>query len=75
MIVEIPISAGTLAGALAKMRTWLDHNRSAPVLSQTKKRADADIVLVRAEFNDAAEAEAFRLAFDADRPELSDAAA
>ena len=75
MIVEIPISAGALAGSRAKMQTWLDHNHSAPVLFQTQKSAEADIVLVRAEFNDAAEAEAFRLAFDADRPELSDVAA
>jgi hypothetical protein len=36
MIAEIPISAATLAGTLANVRSWLDHNHCEPVRSDTK---------------------------------------
>ena len=64
MIVEIAISAGALAGALANMRSWLDHNHCAPVLFRTKSGEQPDIILIRVEFEADADATAFRLAFD-----------
>ena len=75
MIVEIPVSAGALADALANMRTWLDHNHCEPVLFRTRKSQDADTVLIRVEFKEDTGAEAFQLAFNGNGTELSNAAA
>jgi hypothetical protein len=68
MIVEIPTNAAELADMMSAMRDWLDRNHCTPVHFETKSH----IVLIRVEFNEAADAEAFRLAFKANQ--LADAA-
>ena len=72
MIVEIPVSVAKLADTMRAMRTWLDNAHCTPVLFQTKSGEQPDAILVRVEFDDDADAEAFRLAFKSN--ELSDAA-
>ena len=62
MIVELPISAATLAGTLANMRNWLDHNRCEPVRFETKS-GERGTVVIRVEFKADSHAKAFRLAF------------
>ena len=62
MIVKIPISAATLAGTLANMRTWLDHTRCEPVRFESRS-AEPGTVAIRIEFKAASDAQAFRLAF------------
>ena len=62
MIAEIPISAATLAGTLANMRSWLDHNRCEPVRFETKS-GEPGTVVIRVEFKTDSDAQAFRLAF------------
>jgi hypothetical protein len=74
-MVEIPIGAGTLAGALANMHNWLDANRCTPVLFQTTSGEQPGVILIRVEFEDEADAEAFRLAFDAGASDHSNVAA
>jgi hypothetical protein len=68
MIVEIRVSAAELADTMSAMRDWLDAYHCTPVRFETKSHT----VLIRVEFDDAADAEAFWLAFNAN--ELSDAA-
>jgi hypothetical protein len=75
MMVEIPIGVGTLAGALANMRNWLDANHCTPVLFQTTSGEQPGVILIRVEFDDDADAEAFRLAFDAGASDHSEVAA
>ena len=60
--MEIPISAATLGGTLANMRTWLDHNHCEPVRFETHSRKPGSVV-IRVEFKSDGDAEAFRLAF------------
>jgi hypothetical protein len=60
MIVEIPIGSAALAGTLANMRSWLDHNRREPVRFETKG-GEPGVVVIRVEFKDDSDAEAFRL--------------
>ena len=70
MIAGIAISAATLAGTLANMRSWLDHNRCEPVRFVTIS-GEPGTVIVRVEFKTGNDAEAFRRAFD---PGASDTA-
>jgi hypothetical protein len=65
MVVNIPIRAADLAGTLSAMRDWLDNAHCTPVLFQTKGGEQPGAVTILVEFNDAADAEAFRRAFDA----------
>ena len=74
MIAEIPISAATLAGTLANMRSWLDHNHCEPVRFETKS-GEPGIVVVRVEFKSDSDAQAFRLAFATGAPETTVVAA
>lgn len=71
MIVEIPVSVASFAGELANMRDWPDANHCTPVRFETKSQ-EPGVVLIRVEFNEADDAEAFWLAFNAN--ELSDSA-
>jgi hypothetical protein len=75
MIVEMAISADTLAGALANMRNWLDANRCTPVLFQTKSSEQPGVILIRVEFAGGADAEAFRRAFDVGASDVPSVAA
>jgi len=68
MIVEIPVSVASFAGELANMRDWLGANHCTPVRFETKSQEPGVIL----EFDDAEDAEAFWLAFNAN--ELSDSA-
>lgn len=74
MIVEIPISTGSLAGFLANMRNWLDHNACTPVLFQTESQ-EPGTILIRIGFAAINDAERFRKAFGADSPDIAGAAA
>ena len=74
MIAEIPISAATLAGTLANMRSWLDHNRCEPVRFETKS-GEPGTVVIRVEFKTDSDAQAFRLAFATGGPETTVVAA
>ena len=62
MIAEIPINAAALAGTLANMRNWLDHNRCEPVRFETESGEPGNLV-IRVEFKTDSDAQAFRLAF------------
>jgi hypothetical protein len=74
MVVEIPISAASLADTMGRMRGWLDEHQCTPVLFATKSK-QAGSVLIHVEFADAADAAAFQAAFGPAEPEASAAAA
>jgi hypothetical protein len=64
MIVEIPISAADLADTMGAMRDWLDTAHCTPTRFETQRGEEPGAVMIRVEFNEGAEAEAFRRAFD-----------
>jgi len=74
MVVEIPISAASLADTMGRMRGWLDEHQCTPVLFATKSK-QAGSVLIHVEFADAADAAAFQAAFRAAKPKAPAAAA
>jgi hypothetical protein len=63
MVVEIPISAASLADTMSRMRSWLDKHYCTPVLFATKSQQPGS-VLIHVEFADAGDAAGFRAAFD-----------
>jgi hypothetical protein len=63
MVVEIPISAASLADTMGRMRGWLDDHHCTPVLFATTSKQPGS-VLIHVEFADAGDAAAFRAAFD-----------
>jgi hypothetical protein len=77
MTVEIPLSVADLAGTLGVMRDWLDENQCTPARFETRSAEQPGAMLIIVEFRESAEAEAeaFRLAFDAGGSERSDVAA
>jgi hypothetical protein len=74
MVVEIPISAASLADTMGRMRSWLDEHQCTPVLFATKSK-QAGSVLIHVEFADAADAGTFQAAFGPAEPEASAAVA
>jgi hypothetical protein len=74
MVVTVSARAASLAGTLANMRSWLDHNHCTPARFEMQTE-EPDTVLIRVEFRGDAEGEAFRLAFDGNAPDLSGVAA
>jgi hypothetical protein len=73
MVVDIPISAASLADTMGRMRSWLEKHQCTPVLFATKTE-QRGAVLIRVEFADAADAVAFQVAFGAAEPEAPAAA-
>ena len=74
MIVQIPITTANFAGAMSKMRSWLDHNHCDRVRFYTHS-GEPGTVLITIEFADDADAKAFKLTFDPEPPKVSDVAA
>jgi hypothetical protein len=62
LVVEIQVSAADLGEKLTAMRSWLDHNECSLMIDARLDAAGTFLILV--EFNSAALAHAFRLAFD-----------
>ena len=67
MTVEFSVSAGHLAAALSEMRTWLDRNNYTPTWFGTTTQ-EPGTVLIRVDFDDDSEGEAFRRAFEVAAP-------
>ena len=61
-VVEIQVNTADLGEKLAAMRSWLDHNKCSLMIDARLEKAVS--FLIRVEFDIAALAQAFRLAFD-----------
>ena len=67
MTVELSVSDGDLAAALSEMRIWLDRNNYTPTWFGTGTQ-ELGAVLIRVDFDDDSEGEAFRRAFEVAAP-------
>ena len=74
MVVEVPISTPSLANAMSRMRNWLDERRCTPILFTTTSDQPGT-VLIRVDFDAAADALAFKASFGPAEPQAPAAAA
>ena len=73
MVVEVPVSTRSLSDAMSRMRNWLEEHRCTPILFSTASD-ESGVVLIRVEFDAAADALAFKASFGPVEPQAPAAA-